>query len=304
MNHIKQWLEFLTGVSPDNQHRLIASFLILVFFGFLRFVITRIIWRKVEDVQVRYRWKNITTYLFYTIVLLLVGRVWFKGFDSIATVLGLFSAGLAFALQDLVKSIAGWIFILWRRPFVVGDRIEIAKMKGDVIDVRLFQFSLLEIGNRIGAEQSTGRVIHIPNAIVFTESTANYTSGFAYIWNEIDVLLTFESDWKKAKSILQKIAEKHAEGVNKHAAEKIREASKKYMIYYSNLSPKVYTNVKDSGVLLSLRYLTEPRKKRNSEEHIWEEILTEFSPHPDIDFAYPTQRIYYNPKEKKKGNGN
>ena len=80
---------------------------------------------------------------------------------------------------------------------------------GDVIDIRLFQFSINEIGNWVDADQSTGRIIHIPNGIVFTEPQANYTAGFQYIWNEIPVLVTFESDWKKAKQILTDIVNHH-----------------------------------------------------------------------------------------------
>ena len=77
----------------------------------------------------------------------------------------------------------------------------------DVIDQRLFRFTLLEIGNWVEADQSTGRVIHVPNSWVFTEDIANYTAGFSYIWNELPVLVTFESDWRRAKRLLQSIAD-------------------------------------------------------------------------------------------------
>ena len=103
----------------------------------------------------------------------------------------------------------GWCFILIRQPFKVGDRIQIGKVAGDVIDIRFFNFQLNEIGNWVDADQSTGRIIHIPNGIVFTEPQANYTAGFQYIWNEIPVLVTFESDWKKAKQLLTDIVNHH-----------------------------------------------------------------------------------------------
>ncbi|MCB1144604.1 MAG: mechanosensitive ion channel [Leptospiraceae bacterium] len=301
MEIIKHWFQYLTGLSHENQQKLIASIFFIVLISAIRYAVGRYIWQKVEEVKMRYRYKNLSTYFFYSIFFLILGRIWIQGFESIATVVGLISAGIAFALQDIVKSIAGWIFIIWRRPFVVGDRIEIAKMKGDVIDIRLFQFTILEIANRFESEQSTGRIIHIPNSLIFNESVANYVSGFAYIWNEIDVLITFESDWKKAKSILQKIADKFSKEINDHAKQKIFEASMRYMIYYSNLSPRVYTSVKDSGVLLTIRYLTEPKRKRNTEEEFWEEILNQFDEHKDIELAYPTQRIYYQSSDDMKG---
>jgi small-conductance mechanosensitive channel len=213
----------------------------------------------------------------------------------------LITAGLAIALRDPLVNLAGWVFIIWRKPFVVGDRIQIGNNSGDVIDVRIFQFTLMEIGNWVDAEQSTGRIMHIPNGKIFNEVQANYTTGFNYIWNEIPVLVTFESDWKKAKGILTSIINKDAEHLSGTAEEKIKEASRKFMIFYTKLTPIVYISVKDSGVMLTIRYFCDPRRRRESEEKIWEDILIEFSKCDNIDFAYPTQRFYNNLREGKTG---
>jgi small-conductance mechanosensitive channel len=107
-------------------------------------------------------------------------------------------------------------------------------------------------------------------------------------------LLTFESDWEKGKVILDKIAQKHAEHLSEYAEKRIIEASKKFMIYYKHLTPKVYTTVRDSGVLLTIRYLSDPRKRRGTENAIWEDILREFAQYPEIEFAYPTRRFFNN----------
>jgi small-conductance mechanosensitive channel len=266
-----------------------------------RAVILRIIWKKTEDVPFRYRWQKTITYVTVIIGFFLVARVWFAGIQSLATFIGLITAGLAIALKDLVASFAGWIFILWRRPFIVGDRIEIGNYRGDVIDVRVFKFSLMEIGNWVDAEQSTGRIVHVPNSLVLTDVLANYSQGFRFIWHEIPVLITFESNWQKAKDILLEIANKSALHLSKEAEKRVKEASKKYMVFYTTLTPTVYTTVKDSGVLLTIRYMIEPRKRRGTEQEIWEAILSEFSKNNDIDFAYPTTRFYENISEGKSG---
>ncbi|MEJ2053834.1 MAG: mechanosensitive ion channel [Calditrichaceae bacterium] len=249
--------------------------------------------------QFRYRWQKYSAYVSAIIGILLVSRVWFEGIQSLATYFGLLSAGLAIALKDLVSSFAGWLFIIWRSPISVGERIQVGDYKGDVIDVRLFKFTLLEIGNWVDADQSTGRIIHVPNSMILTDTLANYTKGFQFIWNEIPILITFESNWKKAKKILGEIASKHAEHISKEAEHRIKHASKKFMIFYTQLTPTVYTSVKDSGVMLTIRYLISPKTRRGSEQSIWEEILTRFSECKDIDFAYPTQRFYDNSVEGK-----
>jgi len=301
MTEFHAWLNALLGVAPETMQRLLATAATIVAVVLIRALIQRVLNRRVEDARALYRWRKAISYIAFGIALAVVMRVWFPGLRGVSTFLGLLSAGLAIALRDPIVNLAGWAFILWRKPFEVGDRIQTGSHAGDVIDVRIFQFTLMEIGNWVDADQSTGRVIHVPNGKVFTDTTANYTKGFQHIWNEIAVLVTFESDWEKAKLILTEIANRCAEKLSATAQQRLRKAAQKYMIFYSKLTPVVYTSVADSGVLLTIRYLTAPRHRRGSSEAIWEEILRAFARCDDIDFAYPTQRFYQNPVEGKPG---
>jgi small-conductance mechanosensitive channel len=301
MAEISKWIFELTGLNISLQAKLGGSVLTILLLWFFRTLIVRMVWKKTESVQIRYRWQKVSAYIAVTLGILLVGRIWFAGIQSLATYLGLATAGLAIALQDIVKSFAGWAFIFWRRPFSLGDRIQVGQYSGDVIDIRIFKFTMLEIGNWVDADQSTGRLIHLPNSLVLTDAIANYGQGFQFIWNEIPVLLTFESNWKKGKKILEKIATRHSAHLSGQAEKKIKAASKKYMIFYEQLTPVVYTSVQDCGVLLTIRFLIEPRRRRTSEQSIWEDILNAFAKCEDIDFAYPTQRFYNNAMEGKEG---
>ncbi|MCK4508872.1 MAG: mechanosensitive ion channel family protein [Desulfuromonadales bacterium] len=282
------------------ESKIFYTILALVVFWLIR-RLCLIVFLRDREVKVQYRIRKTIAYITYPLAFLVIGRIWFAGFQAVSTYLGLLSAGLAIALQTPLVNLAGWAFILWRQPFKVGDRIEIGNDRGDVIDQRIFMFSLMEIGNWVDADQSTGRVIHLPNGKIFTDVMANYSQGFQHIWNEIPVLVTFESDWRKAKQLLDDIAQKHGASLTDSAAKKLREAAHKFMIFYSKLTPKVYTTVKDCGVMLTIRYLCEPRKRRGSEQEIWEDILDAFAAHDNIDFAYPTQRFYHNNTEGKPG---
>ena len=291
----------LIKLNPEILWKIIASAVILVILWILRLIGNRIVNERTDDPRIRYGWRKGIGYSAFIVGFFLLLRIWVTGFGAVTTYLGLLSAGIAIALKDPLVNLAGWLFILWRRPFTVGDRVQLGQHQGDVIDLRIFQFTLLEIGNWVDADQSTGRVIRIPNGKVFTEMLANYSKGFAYIWNEIGVLVTFESNWRRAKEILEKIANEHAEHLTEEAQRRVREASQKLMIFYTKLTPTVYTSVKDSGVMLTIRYLTEPRRRRGSSQVIWESILDEFAKCDDIDFAYPTQRFYSNRSEGKSG---
>lgn len=292
MTTIQQYFRDLLQLDVGTVGRLITSALVILALFILRLVIVRIVTQQSDDARVRYNWRKGTTYILFLLGFLILGRTWLSGFASLTTYFGLLSAGLAIALRDPIVNLVAWAFIMWRRPFTVGDRIEIGTYRGDVIDLRIFQFTLMEIGNWVDADQSTGRVIRIPNGKIFTEMLANYSKGFRYIWNEIPVLITFESDWETAKKLLHVIAERHAAHLTEKAAREVREASARLMIYYTTLTPIVYTSVKDSGVLLTIRYLCAPRERRGTEQAVWEDILREFATHDKIDLAYPTVRYY------------
>ena len=301
MEQFYLWFEETTGLSSDVVTNLIKSLVVIIVFVILNKIVSRIIVQKTEDVFQRYRWRKTQDYITFFFGFLFILSIWIEEFKSLATFFGLLSAGIAIALKDPLTNLAGWLFILWRKPFDVGDRIQIGENAGDVVDVRIFQFTIIEIGNWVDADQSTGRLLHVPNAKVFTEVLANYTSGFNYIWHEIQVMVTFESNWQKAKDILTRTVLEHSEHISKAAEVKIKEATKKYMIFYKNLTPIVYTSVKPSGVRLTMRFLCDPRQRRGNEQIIWEQVLKEFAQCKDIDFAYPTQRFYNNMTEGKSG---
>ncbi|MBR9977506.1 MAG: mechanosensitive ion channel [Bacteroidetes bacterium] len=290
-----EWLEHTVGLPPHIQERLLTSGIVIAVIVIIRFILLKIVWNRTASVRTRYQWQKGTTYILAGLAFIVIGRIWFEGVHSLATFLGLVSAGIAIALKDVVTGLAGWIFLLWRRPFDVGDRIQIGEYSGDVIDMRIFQFTLNEIGNWVDADQSTGRVIHIPNGLVFTTPQINYTKGFEYIWDEIPVYLTYESDWKRAKEMLLRIVEEHTEALTDKAQRGVQEASKKFMIFYSTLSPTVYTELKDRGITLTMRYLVEPRQRRARQQILWEAILDMVAKEADIEIAYPTTRFYRSP---------
>lgn len=293
VNDLMIWVTHYTGLSELFQIKLFKTLIAGIILSMILFVIRRIIsWRVTND-QRRYIANKTAGYAVGFILTITIWRIWLGA--GLAAYIGILSAGLAIALKDPLVNLAGWLFISTRKPFAVGDRIEINSQKGDVIDQRPFAFSIIEIGNWVDADQSTGRIIHIPNGWTFTYAIANYTQGFNFIWNEIPVLITFESDWRKAKMILEEIVAKHSAIKSEHAAQQVRKAANKYLIHFQHLTPIVWVSAKDSGVLLTIRYLCEPRRRRGTASEVWEEILTAFAKHPDIALAYPTQRFYTMP---------
>lgn len=301
MNDLQENLQRIFAETSIQVSNVIETFFIILVLIIVRFIIVRIVYNRVENTEARYKWRKNVTYTLVFIGVLLVARTWIEAIGSLATFLGLLSAGLAIALRDPVTDMAGWVFLIWRKPFKVGDRIQIAENKGDVIDIRFFKFTVLEIGNWVHADQSTGRVIHMPNHLVFSHSIANYTSDFEFIWNEIEIVFTFESNWRKAKIMLEEITNDHLLEYVSDAEQQVRKATKSYLIHYRNLTPIVYTDVVGDGIKMTIRHLSNPRRRRGINQMIWEDILDAVEKEDDIDFAYRTLRIYQNQIEGKPG---
>jgi small-conductance mechanosensitive channel len=280
------------GMMPETQIKVLKSLLVVLFFLLIRSAVMRVMLSNVTDVRQRYSWSRGVTSTIAILILIFLGVIWFAGLERIATFAGILGAGVAVALHDTIANIAGFLFIMLRRPFEVGDRIEIEGVAGDVIDIRVFQFSLLEIGNWVDADQSTGRIVQVPNGKVLSATTASFNKGFEYIWHEIPVLITFESDWKKAKGILEDVVDEDTFVVAEEVERQVRRAASHYLIYSGKVTPIVYTTVRDSGVLLTVRYMTKPKTRRGTEQQLWEQILERFAEHDDVQLAYPTIRYH------------
>lgn len=291
---MRGWISDVFDIEVAAAQRMTASLIAIGVVLIIRWIVMRTVTRRSDDTEIIFRTRKAVTYTAAVFMIAVVSWIWLDAFENVATFLGLVSAGLAIALADVFLNVAGWVYILLRHPFRVGDRIEIDSYAGDVIDIRVFRFSILEIGNWVDADQSTGRIIHVPNGQVFRQSMANYTLGFPFIWHEIPVLVTFESDWELAERRFTEILHPYSMSGEEMGAEaEIKKASREYFIRYRELRPIVYMTVKDSGVMLTARLLVRAQQRRTVDTEIWKEIMKVIAEEPHIQLAYPTQRTVF-----------
>lgn len=279
------------GLSDDVIGKIAATIVATIVILLLRWLIVRIVKRKPRDPETVFRTRKAVGYGAGVIFVITAFFIWVPSVSDLATWLGLVSAGVAIALSPILLDMAAWMYLVVRRPFEIGDRVEIGVHAGDVIDIRVLRFSILEIGNWVDADQPTGRIIHVPNGMLFSEPLANFTEGFERIWLELSVLITFESDWAKAESLMRAVLESHTEDRTGEQRE-LRRAAQRYLIPDAELDPSVFVEVKDSGVSLTARLFVDARRRREVEDLVWREILTAFAAEPSVQLAYPTVRTY------------
>ncbi|HFA48467.1 MAG TPA: mechanosensitive ion channel family protein [Bacteroidetes bacterium] len=297
MEKWSQWIYEVLGIGHSYQYKIIATIVVGLVIYILRRMLLHFILKGKEDVKAKYNWSKSISYVGYFLTMLVVIPIWITELESFGTFLGLLTAGLAVALKEPISNFFAWIFIISKKPFEMGDRIQIGNSEGDILDISFFQFTMLEIKNWVEADQSTGRIVHVPNGLIFTHPVYNYNQAMNYIWNEIPVMVTFESNWKKAKKILLEVEEKKLKPLVSNMRSEMRKGREKYYVHYTNFDPTVYTTIKKNGVMLTLRYLCHPKTRRTSEQAAIEEILEQFYKHDDIQFAYPTTRFFDASKE-------
>lgn len=208
-------------------------------------------------------------------------------------IIGVFLAGIAFTMRDVFSNVVGWMIIASHKGFKTGDRVHIGTVIGDVLDVGVLRTTIAEVSDwDTHGEQSTGRLVSLPNSVVLKESVINYNRSFSTMWNELSVVVTFESDWAKAEELIQSIADSDFEGKKDFFKNSTDNVKRELMLEYHFLTPKVYVKVIDVGVELTLRHLVEVRKRRAVADQIFREILNAFNKEKSVTFAYPTTRFY------------
>lgn len=268
--------------------RVFASLLsLLILYVLFRIFIEEIVARRITDAKTRYSFRK-AVFLFLIIFVLIIWlRIWVPNPQTLLVAYGVVAAGLAVALQDVVKNLAGSIMIFMSGMFQVGNRIEINGTQGDVIDIGIFNTTLLEIRGWMTADQATGRITTIPNGVVLSKPVQNFTRHHEFLWDEISIVVTGESDWGEAMRIMGEIAEEHTADYMDEANRSLTRLERYYYVEGRVLDPDVYIEPSTNGYSLILRYVVSARKRRSTNSNIWGHILRVFDEHDKI-FVAPT----------------
>lgn len=275
---ISQYLGKTFGFYSEYVELVILTILIFIIFWILKRLVRFFYSRAdVSNKKKYFRNRMIKVTLNITSVILVV-LLWGHRISGMVTVISFLSAGIAIAVKEIIFDFFAGIYINTKKTFELEDRIEVNGIKGDVVNIRSLGFEVLEVGDRINGEQSTGRIIHIPNSFVFIYPLKNYTKAFKYIWDEITVKIPLDADIEKTKETLYGIVENNEilKETPKKMEDAVADVTTEYRIYYNYLEPIIYTEIVDSHVELYLRYLVHPKKSRNVRDEIFLKILEEY----------------------------
>lgn len=213
-----------------------------------------------------------------------LGSIWFDNPARVATGVGLVGAGLAFALQKVVTSFAGYFVILRGNTFDVGDRIKMGGVRGDVVSLNFMQTVIMEMGQPpsvqssdpgmwVQSRQYSGRIVSVVNSTIFDEPVFNYTRDFPFIWEEIHIPITYKADRDVVERILLEAAAKETVKVEDIAKPVLDTLEKKFLIARADIAPQVYTRLTDNWVEMTVRFLCDDHGIRGLKSRMSRDII-------------------------------
>ena len=258
---------------------------------FFEILFEDLITNRIKESKTRYSLRKIISILNIAVFFLATMIIWIAETQNILIALGLIGAAIAFALQDIFKNFIGGIMIFINRIYRVGDRIEVNEKFGDVIDISLFYTTLMEMREWVSGDQNTGRLTTIPNGTVLTGTIQNYTLDFDFMWDELAIPITYDSDWRGATTKILNIVRKETNQVSDNAKRIMEKLEGKYYFTQRSLEPAIFLTLTDNWITLEIRYVTEVRSRRSLHDRLSRMIIDEIEKSEKIKIASSTINI-------------
>lgn len=270
MEQIKNWFsENPTLYSIIKYILLVAAVLIIIQ------ILRRLLRKQVLDTDARYRSQKGIEIIGYVVLIFLSFSYFTGNIKDFTLAIGLFSAGIAFTLQELILSIAGSLYIFIVKVYKPGDRIEINGIKGDVIDVDSIYTTMMEIGQWVSSDNYSGRIVKLSNAFVFKGPIYNYSQDFPFIWDEFNLPIRYGSDVELAKTIVIKIASETLSEYTINSKSQWKDVVNKYYIEDALVDPTLAITLTDNWIQFNLRYIVDYKKRRATKHILYDKIHKE-----------------------------
>ena len=257
--------------------RLVASVLGIIGVVIFVRIIHRLLSKYIQESGTRYRARKTTTFLGYLLAILVITIVYSERLGGFTVALGVAGAGIAFALQELIASVAGWFAIAFARFYKTGDRVQLGGIKGDVLDIGMLRTTLMEIGDWVKGDQYNGRVVRVANSFVFKEPVFNYSGDFPFLWDEIVIPVKYGSDMGLARQMISVIANDLLGEYAAKARVAWDELVKKYPIENAQVEPLITMQADENWVSFTLRYVVEYKKRRSTKDILFSRLLTDIT---------------------------
>lgn len=260
----------------------------------------KILGRTISDMEFRYRTRKTISGIGFFVILIAAALIFNEELGGVGVALGVAGAGIAFALQEVITSIAGWAAIAVGSFYHVGDRVKLGDIVGDVIDVGVLRTTIMETGSWVEGDLYNGRIVRVANSFVFKQPVFNYSGEFGFLWDEVKVPLAHGSDRAAAHAIMIKVLDEEVGDYSRAARANWNKLVRKFLIEDAKVEPMVAMTFDADAYNYTLRYIVDYKKRRGTKHAICARLLDAFDQHEGIQVATSTNDLYMRtPVEKK-----
>lgn len=253
--------------------RWISVLVVIVLVVALRRMAQHYVGARISDSTNRYRVNKGFTLLGYVLIVLALVTIFSDRLTGLTVAFGVAGAGIAFALQEVIASVAGWVAISFGRFYSPGDRVQLGGIKGDVIDIGILRTTLMEIGQWVDGDLYNGRIVRIANSYVFKDPVFNYSADLPFLWDEIKVPVRYGCDWQFAKDTLGRILQEECGETAPAFRGAWAKAVQKYALEDARIDPLVTIVANDNWIEMTGRYIVDFRARRSTKDRIFTRLL-------------------------------
>ncbi|HAW51995.1 MAG TPA: transporter [Flavobacteriales bacterium] len=286
-------MDFIAFLEQENVRKIIYVLLVILLASFLVLFIKKAFNKIIQSNEQKYKARKATNILGYIFVAIAVIYIYSEQLGAIGIALGVAGAGITFALQEVIVSFAGWLFIVFTNKIEIGQRLKIVDIKGDVIDIGVLSTSIMEIGDWVKGDLYNGRITLIPNSFVFKEKIQNYSAEYPFLWDEITVPVSHNSDYNLARKIFNEILLEVCSDYAVKSQKKWNELNNKYKVENAEVNPMVHMSFDENWIIFTLRYVVDYKKRRSTKDLISTRILEELKKHENaVEVASSALRVF------------
>lgn len=261
--------------------RLLISAAFIIMIATIVGMFNKILVRKIKDSDIRYKSRKFSSFIGYLLIIILISIVFSDKLGGLNVALGVAGAGIAFALQEVIASVAGWFAISFSHFYRTGDRVLVGGIRGDVIDIGVLRTTLMEIGDWVKGDLYNGRVVRVANSFVFKEPVFNYSSDFPFLWDEITIPLKHGSDYNFARKMISGIAEEIVGEYTEKARSHWDGMVKNYRIEDARIEPLITLTADENWITFTLRYVVDYKSRRAKKDQLFSRLLDVISENSD-----------------------
>lgn len=279
--------------------KLVAIFIGIAVIWSIVYFLRRKFTNRIKENSTQYKTKKLTSVIGYILTFALIIFVYSDKLGGFTLALGVAGAGIAFALQEVIASVAGWLAIVFGGFYKTGDRVQLGGVKGDVMDIGVLRTTIMETGQWVDGDLYNGRIVLIANSFVFKAPVFNYSGDFPFLWDEIKIPVQYGSNYEKAKQIILQIGNDVAGDLTNQSKEKWDDMQNKYRLEEAQTEAMVSLIANDNWVEFTLRYVVSYKERRATKTELFTKILNAVeASNGEIKFASATFQIVDIPEVK------